>query len=120
MRLTLIFFLLSLKQINFCSIQIKNFSLYINLIETLYKEGFILYYFLNKKIVKIFLFTQKNLFQNYKIISTTSSNSFFFNYKTLYRHQEKGLTFFISTTKGIQTLLTCKKKKLGGHLLFKL
>ena len=62
MQFPLFFILTSLKQTNKYIIKFRNFFLYLILIQLLYKEGFIKYYFLQKKIQHISLFTKKEQF----------------------------------------------------------
>jgi len=120
MHFTLIFFLIALKQRHKYSLKIKNLLLYIHIIQILYLEGFIRFFYLNKKTQDVYIFTRKELFKNYKTISTISANTFFLNHRNVFIKREKGLTFFLSTNKGLFTLLNCKKYHVGGQILFKI
>ena len=120
MHFTLIFFLIALKQRHKYSLKIKIFLLYIHITQILYLEGFIRFFFFNKKTQDVHIYTRKELFKNYKTISTIAANTFFFNHQNIFLKQEKGLTFFLSTNKGLLTLLNCKKYHIGGQILFKI
>jgi len=119
MRLTLVLFLIALKNYHKCVLDMQTSSLYITLLKILYKEGFIRYFNFDKKFLLLFLYTKKDLFKQYKTIST-SVRSLFLNARYLHKHHEKGITTFVSTTFGVLTLSMCKKKNIGGLLLFQI
>jgi ribosomal protein S8 len=96
-----------------------NYNKYtINLIKVLYKEGFILSYRIKSNIVieiGVNFYLNKNL-SSLKIISS-KSKMVYINNLQLSRFVSKK-NFFISTSKGILSLFSCKQKKLGGILIF--
>ena len=101
-------------------IKIKFSKKMIPIVECLYLEGIIqTFKILDNKYFYIILrySYDKNTLSNLKLISTPSKT------KIITKNQLKLFNFkkfivFISTTEGIKTLLHCKKKKLGGKLLF--
>lgn len=119
MRLSLILFLIALKKYHQCILEIQIFSLYLKILQILYKEGFIQHFYVNKKLLNVILYNKKELFKSYKTIST-SAHSVFLTTRNIYKHYEKGYTLFISTSTGVFTLLDCKKKNQGGLLLFQI
>ena len=124
MNLTKIKFLLTLKN---SSLVKKEYILTLffkknyDIIYILYKEGIIQSFNLqnfNKKII-IYLryYYNKILLNSLKIISKPS-NTKFLKIKDLYKLNIKKKLFILSTSKGLKTLLDCKKSNLGGKLLF--
>ena len=90
------------------------------LVKSLYKEGFIQSFELDKNNqIKIILrfFYNKSILKNLKIISTPSLTKYF-TLKDLCKISTKKLVMFISTNKGILTSFDCKKHGLGGVPLF--
>jgi small subunit ribosomal protein S8 len=95
----------------------------LELIKCLYKEGFVQSFHIekqsNEQKITVFLrfFYNKGLLKDLKIISTPS----FIRHLTLQDicklNTRKSVMFF-STSKGILTTLDCKKRQLGGSLLF--
>jgi len=96
----------------------------IALLKILYKEGFIQSFKIKSDINSNLFFTiilrsyqNKAIFKNLKLISTPSLSRYF-TFKDLIKLNDKRFTFFLSTDKGVLTILECKKQKLGGKLLF--
>ena len=96
----------------------------IALLKILYKEGFIQSFKIKSDINSKLFFTiilrsyqNKAIFKNLKLISTPSLSRYF-TFKDLIKLNDKRFTFFLSTDKGVLTILECKKQKLGGKLLF--
>jgi len=96
----------------------------IALLKILYKEGFIQSFKIKSDINSKLFFTiilrsyqNKAIFKHLKLISTPSLSRYF-TFKDLIKLNDKRFTFFLSTDKGVLTILECKKQKLGGKLLF--
>ena len=100
---------------------IKLNSKILKIIECLYKESFITTFYLLPIVNKIKVIlknsTLVNFFSTLKIL-TTNSFSFYIKYLDLSKLIFKHRIIFISTTQGILTGKECKKKKLGGTVLF--
>ena len=100
---------------------VKLTSKTLKIIQCLYKESFITTFYLVPTIAKIKIIlknsTLVNFFSTLKIL-TTNSFSFYIKYLDLSKLIFKHRIIFISTTKGILTGKECKKKKLGGTVLF--
>ena len=90
-----------------------------NLIVLLYKQGYLQSYLLIKKQIKVYIRYVYNFsfIQNIRIVSN-SSRKFFFSYHSLCYLKNKMRLFCFSTSFGIDTLLDCKKHRIGGLLLF--
>lgn len=85
-----------------------------------YNEGFIQSYRVDakqNKVTIIFCVSSNNYFETLQIFSKPS-NSIYFSNKDLILLPNKQKNFFVSTDKGFQTLIGCKKLKLGGKLYF--
>ena len=124
MKINLINCLIALKNaslFNKKSITIKSNNQILKLIESLYKEAFILTFYLLKDSTKLKIilkhYTALNFFATLKIL-TKSSLNFYIKYLDLSKLIFKHKIVFISTTEGILTGKECKKKKLGGTVLF--
>jgi len=122
----LIKFLLNLK--NYSGLKkefliIKFSSGILKILNGLYKEGFIQSYKIinisqqNYFYIVLRYYFNKPIFKNLKIISKPS-NLKYLKFKVLIKLCEKKINYFVSTDKGIFTLKECKKKKLGGKILF--
>lgn len=114
-------------------LQIKNASLikkkYIDIvvnkksiviIKILYKNGFLQSYIKKNNKIRIYLkyIFNKSLINNLKIISKPSI-SYYIDYKSLCRLSTLNLNLgILSTSFGVLTSIECKKKKIGGKLLF--
>ena len=74
-------------------------------------------------LLKIFItlryFNNKSVFKNLKIFSTPSKINFL-NTKDLAKVTNKKFILFLSTSQGLLTNIECKKKNIGGKLLFTL
>jgi len=96
-------------------------------LKILYKEGFIQSFKIKKEInnyqhlyflsVSIRYYCNKPVFNNLKIIST-SSRVKYLSYKSISRLNTKKANFFFSTNEGLLTGFECKQQKVGGVLLF--
>jgi small subunit ribosomal protein S8 len=92
---------------------------HLQIVESLYLEGFIQSYKVkeNSLYLKLRYFFNKSILKNLKLVSTPS-NFRFLNLKNLSRLSNKNSTVFISTSRGVLTLSQCKSLKLGGKVLF--
>ena len=126
MNINLIKFLITLKNASILRkehILIKNNRLCLQIVKTLYKEGLIQSFkieiFSNIKFLQINLryFYEKSVFDSLKLLSTPSRKIYLSMYSLSKIKNNKKLMLF-STTKGILNLTDCKKKKIGGKLLF--
>lgn len=98
-----------------------------SVIRIMYREGLILSYkvrrkenyFNNTSEVLIYLryYYNKSILKRLKIISSPS-RKIHISYKNITRISCKNRVFIFTTTKGLLTLDECKKKKVGGILLF--
>jgi small subunit ribosomal protein S8 len=90
-------------------------------LDALYKEGYIQSYFVDKSNFKIYVtlryFYNKPAINKLKILSKTI-NSKNISLKHISKISNRNSTLFISTTKGIQSSLDCKKKSIGGKTFF--
>ena len=132
MNINLINLLSKLKNASFSKheqLSVDYNKLCLGVVGLLYKEGFIqsfsvkcVFEGLNSKL-KIFItlryFNNKSVFKNLKIVSTPSRVNFL-NTKDLSKISNKKLVLFLSTSNGLLTSLECKKKNIGGKLLFTL
>lgn len=116
--------LMSLKnysEANLLSLHIDYSTKKINLLDTLYKEGYIQSYSVDKPNLKIYIILRylhnKPILNNLKIFSQTTSLKNV-SLKNISKVSNMGSTLFISTPKGIYTSLECKKKKLAGKVFF--
>jgi len=95
-------------------------------VEILYKEGFILSYFIktssdqNKK----FIYLKLRLIEG--IVSTSNiqhvskiRNSVYYKYADLCKLDIKKREFFVFTSRGLMTIEDCKKNRTGGMLAFR-
>jgi small subunit ribosomal protein S8 len=95
----------------------------LQIVKCLYKEGFIQSFYIehinSKYFINILLrfFFNKPVFKNLKIISKPS-NTKIVPFKHLARISNKKFVLFISTNQGVLTLEDCKKRGLGGSVLF--
>jgi ribosomal protein S8 len=99
--------------------------LILNIIQNLYKEGFIQSFKIktdlktNKKVILVNLryYFNKPIFKRLKIFSS-SSQSRALDFQNLSRLNIRKNVLFLSTSQGILTHLECKQRKLGGILFF--
>lgn len=96
----------------------------LNLLSSLYKEGFIQSFSvvkdpLGKKQIDVSLryYYNKSSLKNLQIVSTPSKVKFL-DYNSLTKICVKKNVLFLSTNLGLLTALECKKKKIGGILFF--
>jgi len=91
----------------------------LQLLDCLYKEGFIQSFIVINDYIKIFLryYFNKNVFKNLKLISIPS-HLIFIQYNNLVKISNRYRFILISTSKGIKTFEECKKLHLGGKILF--
>lgn len=107
--------------------QTKSNKLILGLLKLLYKEGYIISF---KKVLRdnylnetsdFYVHTRnlegKQLFKDLKIISTPAYQKYY-SIKTINRLESKKKLIVFSTDKGIMTLSDCKRKHVGGVLLF--
>jgi small subunit ribosomal protein S8 len=90
------------------------------IIKILYKNGFLQSYIKKNNKIRIYLkyIFNKSLINNLKIISKPSI-SYYLDYKSLCRLSTLNLNLgILSTSFGVLTSIECKKKKIGGKLLF--
>lgn len=102
-------------------------KLYLEIIELLYKEGFIQSFFIkpvasriqNQFIIFITLryINNKTIFKNLKFISIPSK-VYYLNIRNLAKISNKKIVLVLSTNKGLLTGLESKKYNIGGKLLF--
>ena len=97
-----------------------------NLVEVLYREGFIQSFTIKqslesnqKKIIYVGLryYFNKPVFNNLKLFSKPSYLKYM-KFSDICNIPNKRFICFFSTNQGILTTLDCKKKKIGGKLLF--
>ena len=115
----------SLANMEFSYLRHNKLVLYI--IRFLYNEGFILSFKIiqdktvlyDRYQIKICLryLYNKPMFRSLKILSSSSRVSFL-SYKDIVKLDSKKSLYCFSTSQGLLTALECKKKKLGGILLF--
>ena len=91
----------------------------LQILECLYKEGFIQSFVVINNYIKIFLryYFNKNVFKNLKLISIPS-RLIFIQYNNLVKILNRYRFILISTSKGIKTFEECKRLHLGGKILF--
>lgn len=91
----------------------------LQILECLYKEGFIQSFVVLNNYIKIFLryYFNKNVFKNLKLISIPS-RLIFIQYNNLVKILNRYRFILISTSKGIKTFEECKRLHLGGKILF--
>jgi len=89
------------------------------LLELLYKEGLILSYNIADGFAYIYVREYEGMsgVKNLRILAT-SSKKIFVRYKNLTTLSTKTTNIFLSTDKGLFSIIECKKHKLGGVLLF--
>jgi len=96
----------------------SSFKTYLNF---LYNEGLIQSFNFDFKnlcfVVRLRSFQQKPLITSIKIFSTPSFNHFVSFLELNLLNSRKNFYLF-STTKGLLTLVECKKQRIGGKLLF--
>lgn len=130
MNINLIKFLSKLKNASLSKheqVKVPYNKLYLEIVELLYKEGFIQSFFIkpavsrlkNKFILFITLryINNKTIFKNLQFISVPS-NLNYLNIKSLSKISNKKIVLFLSTNKGLLTGLESKKDNIGGKLLF--
>lgn len=92
-----------------------------NLLSTLYNEGLIQSFVINKSSSDIIIFLRysynKDVFKNLKIFSKATMLSYL-TYADICKLSNKRFLLIFSTTKGFLTGLECKKQHLGGKLCF--
>ena len=97
-----------------------------NLVEVLYREGFIQSFTIkntansnSKKFIYIGLryYFNKPVFNNLKLFSKPSYLKYM-KFSDICNISNKRFVCFFSTNQGILTALDCKRKKIGGKLLF--
>ena len=128
MNKTLIKFLLLLKNSSFLNketLTIPYNKLHLEILNILYKEGFILFFKVLKN--KLTLNTSiniglrysfgKGLLDKLKFISKIS-RPVYINYKNISKISDKKFTLFLSTNKGLLTSISCKFLKIGGVAVF--
>jgi ribosomal protein S8 len=100
----------------------------LNLLELLYREGFIQSFRIIKKTsgsienpfeisITLRYFQNKSIFKNLQIVSSPS-RKFFLTFKDLSNLSSQKKVLFLSTSGGFLTGLDCKVKQIGGVLLF--
>jgi len=91
----------------------------LSLIKFLYKEGYILSYFVKENLIRVNLryFNNISLLENTKILSKPSIKRFL-TYKDLCSLKKSNKDLILSTTLGILSYKMCLKLKTGGSLLF--
>jgi small subunit ribosomal protein S8 len=100
-------------------------SLHLKLLKILYFEGLIQSFSVEKcarksspKIkVTLRYFYNKPILKNLKILSKPSHLKYI-KYSDICKIGDRKFVFFLSTSEGVLTSLQCKKKKVGGKLLF--
>jgi small subunit ribosomal protein S8 len=131
MKINLINLLIKLKNASILkkeSVIVDYSSSILPLIKILYNEGFIQSFKIvtfknifgkNSRHINIILrfLYNKSVLKKIKIFSKPSHIKYI-NYFDICKVNDRNLTFFISTTSGILTSFECKKKKIGGKLLF--
>lgn len=121
-------FLIKLKNASLSQKEIVIFHcnfLYLKSSKILYSEGLIQSFCVEKHekrdsfVIKITLryFCNKPILKNLRILSKPSHFKYI-KYSEISKINDKKFVFFLSTSKGILTSLECKKKKIGGKLLF--
>ena len=95
-----------------------------SLLKNLYKEGFIQSFKFFKGIneerkilVTLRYYFDKPVFSNLKLFSKPSHLRYM-KFSDICNVSDKKYVCFFSTNKGILTILECKKRKIGGKLLF--
>jgi ribosomal protein S8 len=97
----------------------------VSLLFFLYKEGIIQSYEtiihpvkrLSKLIIHFRQYAFQSTFNELKLLSS-KSNALSLRYKDFLKISSKDKTLVISTTEGFRSVLDCKKKRLGGIVLF--
>lgn len=128
MNTNLIKFLIKLKNASLSqkeTIVVKYNFLYLDLAKVLYREGLIQSFQVERENsqenlqIKIVLryFYNKSVFKNLRIFSKPSHVKYL-KYTDICKIIDKKFIFLLSTNKGLLTSLECKKRKLGGKLLF--
>jgi len=96
----------------------SSFKIYLNY---LYSEGLIQGFKFDPKnlcfVVKLRFFQGKPLITNIKIFSTSFFN-YFISFAELNLLNSRKKFYLFSTTRGLLTLVECKKQRVGGKLLF--
>ncbi len=126
MNSTLINFLISIKNASiFKKEQLKIFynKKFILLSKTLYKNGLIQDFYLEKQDYNFYIIITLKYnynFSNFKMFKLVSkpSRSIFFSFKDISKIYEKQVLYIFSTSLGYLTSLECKHKKIGGLLFF--
>jgi small subunit ribosomal protein S8 len=115
-------FLIRLKNASFSKkeyINVQYSEHMLQIIKSLYEEGFIQSFKITDKTVYVVLryFFNKPILKNIKLVSTPS-RARYLNFKSLTKLSTKKFVLYLSTDKGILTLSQCKKLKVGGVALF--
>jgi small subunit ribosomal protein S8 len=131
MNINLIKFLTKLKNASLSrkeTILVEYNKLHLELVKVLYSEGLIQSFSIevqtsfktqSSSSIKIILryFYNKPVLKNLKFFSKPSHIKYV-KYSDVCKIVDKKFNFFLSTSEGILTSLDCKKKKVGGKLLF--
>lgn len=126
MSINLIKFLIKLKNASLSKKEIVTLEynpLCLELLHVLYSEGLIQTFSVEQLDGKIFLkiclryFFNKPVLKNLKLFSKPSHVKYV-RYSDLCKIVDRKFIFVLSTNQGILTSLECKKKKIGGKLLF--
>ena len=108
------------------SVVLEYSFLVLNIVQRLYKEGFIQSFKIknldsktNKQVILVNLryYFNKPVFKRLKIFSNVAQNRAL-DYQNLSRLNIKKNVLFLSTSEGLLTHLECKQRKLGGILFF--
>jgi small subunit ribosomal protein S8 len=121
--------------------QLKNASLFnrecidviyskniLSIVRVLYEEGFLQSFKIVTQlnytsqvrytlVIQLRYFYDKPIFKKLKVISSPA-RIIYFNFSNICKFSPEKNVLFFSTSKGILTLLECKKQQIGGALLF--
>lgn len=103
-------------------LKVKKNKLVSQIIELLYREGFILSFKFSKEkfssvVINLRYSFNRPLFKDLKIISSPS-NLRYVSYKDIARLNIRKKLAVFSTSKGVMSFEECKSRKTGGILLF--
>lgn len=93
----------------------------LSLLKVLYREGYILSYKIclgGKSAVVYLRYYFNSSVLKYSRIYSKPSNQIFLRYVDLCRIESRRRSLFVSTNKGVISLLDCKKLRSGGVILF--
>jgi ribosomal protein S8 len=98
-----------------CVYDKKNLSI----VEFLYKEGLLRTFFIEGREILIHLnvYDNRSPLKKIKIISKPSYKKYL-SYRDISRIETRKSIVAVSTSKGVYNLTDCKKKKLGGKILY--